>query len=96
MAKQKQVSDALTDIVTEPQAEPAAEPKQAAERDYTRAVSVGLKLSQLAELDAIAQRERVARNSIMKFFLLWSIREYKAGRLTIEATEERRRRLIMP
>ena len=63
---------------------------------YTRSTSVGLKESEIAILDRIAEENRVARNAIMRFFLRHCMAEYMAGRLTIPTDEQTKRRVVLP
>jgi hypothetical protein len=60
---------------------------------FTRSVSVGLRESELALLDEIAEAEGVARNAIMRFMLRREIALYRLGRLELPIEETKSKRL---
>ena len=95
MAKrQEQVKAAVEGLFTKTE---AAEGEAAIPAEgYTRSTSVGLRESEIAILDAIAEAEGVARNAVMRYMLRWAMAEYRAGRLAIPTTEETTRRVPMP
>ncbi len=70
---------------------PAAEPV-----DRTLPVGVGLKQSELRELDAIARELGIARNALMRYGLAFFLREYRAGRAEVVIEREEKRRVKMP
>ena len=95
MAKrQEQVKAAVEGLFTKTE-ETEGEAAVPAE-GYTRSTSVGLKESEIAILDAIAEAEGVARNAVMRYMLRWAMAEYRAGRLAIPTAEETKRRVDMP
>ena len=95
MAKrQEQVKGALDGLFTKTE---TAEGEAAIPAEgYTRSTSVGLKESEIAILDQIAEENGVRRNAVMRFLLRWAMAEYKAGRLAIPTTEETTRRVNLP
>jgi len=77
------------------QAERSA-PASTPERDRTLPIGVGLKQSELAQLDAIAAELGIARNALMRWAVAYFLREYRAGRVAIDVETEERRRVKMP
>lgn len=63
---------------------------------YIRSTSVGLRESEVAILDGIAESYGLARNAIMRYMLRWAMAKHQAGELTIPVREETRRTLDMP
>jgi len=64
--------------------------------DRTLPVGVGLKQSELRELDAIARELGIARNALMRYGLAYFLREYRAGNIDVTIEREERRRVRMP
>lgn len=95
MAKRRASID--PNLFAKTEGEPSQTPEESIPADgYTRPISVGMKESELAILDDIAQQEGIARNAVMRYFLRWAMAEYQAGRLTIPVTETRARKIDMP
>jgi hypothetical protein len=59
-------------------------------------VGVGLKESEIAQLDTIAAELGVARNALARFAIRRFLAEYRAGRVTVPIESEERRRVKMP
>ena len=94
----KRTIDAGLFARTEPEGEAAA--KSAGDaipaEGYVRSVSVGLKESELAILQRIADDNDVARNAVMRYFLRDAMARYRAGELEVPTTEKRRTTIDMP
>ena len=59
--------------------------------------SVGLKESELAMINAIAEENQVARNAIMRFGLRYFLEHYQAGAVTLPfKTIPAKKRIIFP
>lgn len=83
---------------TERQAEgqPSERQAPAPDVDRTLPVGVGLKQSEVRELDAIAAELGIARNALMRYGLAYFLREYRAGNIDVTIEREERRRVRMP
>jgi hypothetical protein len=98
MAKQQPDLSALfrpTEAPDRDQAERSA-PASTPERDRTLPIGVGLKQSELAQLDAIAAELGIARNALMRWAVSYFLREYGAGNIELTVDREERRRVRMP
>lgn len=65
----------------------------------TRAISVGLKDSEIELLETIAAQLGVARNAILRWALRWFLKHYLAGEIDLQdhlVTPEPKKRLEMP
>ena len=98
--KQPDLSGLFRPTETQPPAE-APGPGQAersAPRDPGRTlpVGVGLKESELRELDAIAAELGIARNALMRWAMRDFLARYHAGAVTLEIETDVRRRVKMP
>lgn len=94
MAKRRASID--DDLFAKTDAPPESDAPTIPAEGYTRPISVGLKESELAILDQIADKEGVARNAVMRFFLRQAMTQYLAGQLEIPTSEERSKRVDMP
>lgn len=68
----------------------------AADVDRTLPVGVGLKGSEVGQLDDIARELGIARNALMRFALRYFIAQYRAGAVTVPVEREEKRRVRMP
>ncbi len=68
----------------------------APELDRTLPVGVGLKQSELRDLDAIAGELGVARNALLRWAVAYFLREYRAGRISLTVDREEKRRVRPP
>jgi hypothetical protein len=83
---------------TEPDAVPAEELVDVPAQGRTVPTSVGLKESEVALLDDIAGKHRLARNAVMRWGLRFFLRAYLVGEVNLDDsidTPEPRRRLKM-
>lgn len=96
MAKQQPDLSALFRPTEAPQPPAEAEASPELASDRTLPIGVGLKQSELRDLDRIAGDLGIARNALMRWGLLFFLREYRAGRVAIDVETEERRRVKMP
>lgn len=62
----------------------------------SQSISVGMRVSEVAILDEIAQKEGIARNSIMRWALRQFMARYLRGEVQLPITETKTRRLDLP
>ena len=62
----------------------------------SQSISVGMRVSEVGILDEIANKEGIARNSIMRWALRQFMARYLRGEVQLPITETKTRRLDLP